>query len=114
MALKRFDVSQAYRLFLRTENVFKNPTMRLFCQILLEPAAENITTQDQIITKWGDLLEFTPTTYTKQQGKRKINRNRWFLAYTLIHNPQLKRLRGGIDKRNNNLKNDDKPDVAIA
>ncbi|XP_066929247.1 stimulated by retinoic acid gene 6 protein-like [Clytia hemisphaerica] len=96
---RSFDLSKTYASFLRVENVFKSPVMRCFCQMLLEPRtahASNLTTQEQTRDCLGrpkiqvsDRLLQIIDPY--QNNKRA--RNRWFLAYTLVNNPELQKLR---------------------
>ena len=106
MFFKRMDISATYGSFLRVENVFKNPTMRLFCQILKEPRVTHVsqlTTQDSLRDIWGNVT--TPhrgdlyskdgdglDNYNRSKDSKRC-RNRWHLAYTLLNNPTLKKLR---------------------
>ena len=106
MFFKSMDISATYGSFLRVENVFKNPTMRLFCQILMEtdvPHVLNLTTQDSLRNVWGcvikpkrgnwcnnDTNEWMDVGLGDSRSKdSKRNRNRWHLAYTLLNNPSL-------------------------
>ena len=109
MFFKRMDISATYGSFLRVENVFKNPTMRLFCQILLEPDVPhvlNLTTQDLLRNAWGcvtiskrgnlnnsiNMFGLTDEGFDDNRNRSKvskISKNRWHLAYTLINNPSL-------------------------
>ena len=108
MFFKRMDISATYGSFLRVENAFKNPTMRLFCQILLEPDVShvlNLKTQDSLRNVWGCVTKSKRGNlmndsmggwtakglddYDSRSKDSKINKNRWHLAYTLINNPSL-------------------------
>jgi len=87
------DASSWYYGYLRFQNSFKNPVMRCFCQILLEPNAthvDQLTTQDAtrfMCRKskkefYVNLVEIVPVT-------NNMARKRWYLAYTLIQNRSL-------------------------
>ena len=96
---KSFDLSKTYAAFLRVENVFKNPVMRCFCQMLLEPRtthASELTTQEQTRDRWGRPKTHVSDRLLQSTDKYQNNtraRNRWFLAYTLVNNPGLQKLR---------------------
>ncbi|XP_066935420.1 stimulated by retinoic acid gene 6 protein-like [Clytia hemisphaerica] len=96
MFFKSMDISNSYSSFLRVENVFKNPIMRCFCQFLMEPHIRNIsqlTSQKLTRNVWGSPLtrgsdcSFQPIAASVKSGK--IARNRWYVAYTLLRNPEL-------------------------
>jgi len=98
MFFTSFDASSFYYGYLRFQSCFKNPVMRCFCQILLEPSAghiDHLTTQQATRTVWGKLnqatwnVEFTARVTSENGIRSKVARNRWHLAYTLTRNPAL-------------------------
>lgn len=102
-----FDASSRYYGYLRFQNCFKNPLMRCFCQILIEPTAAHVnqlTTQEATRSVWGKSNETSWnvdfTQLTPPNRKKKVARNRWHLAYTLSRNPSLIQYRY-VDHRNN-------------
>jgi len=68
---------KAYLSYLKVESTFRNPTMRCFCQILLEQRDE----------------KFVHTNETKFARCSTRALNRWHLAVLLIRNPSLVKYR---------------------
>ena len=81
---------QAYLAYLYMQKIYKNPSMRCFCQILFDSVA--VCSDKKITTV--HIGELDSEQKPKVQRKcSKVARNRWFLAFTLINNPSLRKMR---------------------
>nr|XP_006822571.1 PREDICTED: stimulated by retinoic acid gene 6 protein homolog [Saccoglossus kowalevskii] len=80
---------QSYVAMLQVEVAHSHPILLSFCKILLHPVSRRWRNKmlREDVESDGD--------NPKRQviAKRMMIRSRWFLAYTLLHNPQLKHLR---------------------
>ncbi|XP_070542392.1 stimulated by retinoic acid gene 6 protein-like [Ptychodera flava] len=101
-AVERFDPGfRAYVGFLQLENAHTHPVLVCFCRLLLLSRQEN----DKEVTKGeGSINTITEDAQgaskpTGQDRSRRLPRNRWFLAFTLIRNPGLQQLRHSRDRR---------------
>eukprot|EP00057_Strongylocentrotus_purpuratus_P008721 XP_011663195.1 PREDICTED: stimulated by retinoic acid gene 6 protein homolog [Strongylocentrotus purpuratus] len=83
--LERFDRGyMAYRGYLTLEVSMTHPVLVTFCQLLCRSNNEKMyKPEDECTTEMGDSAAPSPS------RKRRIARNRWLVAYTLIRNPQL-------------------------
>jgi len=107
--LKRYDSGHcAYLGFLHLQRIYTNPVMRCFLQMLQE------STTSQVSMKPIGGVNTTPTADFRRLEEnpsslpppsrifqasdpvygRKVVRNRWRIAYTLINNPHLMKERG--------------------
>eukprot|EP00057_Strongylocentrotus_purpuratus_P007428 XP_011661902.1 PREDICTED: stimulated by retinoic acid gene 6 protein homolog [Strongylocentrotus purpuratus] len=82
---ERFDRGyMAYRGYLTLEVSMTHPVLVTFCQLLCRSNNERkYRPEGECTTEMGDSAAPSPS------RKRRIARNRWLVAYTLIRNPQL-------------------------
>eukprot|EP00057_Strongylocentrotus_purpuratus_P004379 XP_003728574.1 PREDICTED: stimulated by retinoic acid gene 6 protein homolog [Strongylocentrotus purpuratus] len=82
---ERFDRGyMAYRGYLTLEVSMTHPVLVTFCQLLCRSNNERkYKPEGECTTEMGDSAAPSPS------RKRRIARNRWLVAYTLIRNPQL-------------------------
>jgi hypothetical protein len=79
----------------KIQTVFMN---RLYSVIEAFQSLSNKQSGERILTqeKHSDNIKIETDEEKKRRKRRKIARNRWFLAYTLIHNHNLFDLRKGV------------------
>ena len=99
--LKRYDSGYcAYLGFLHLQGVYKNPVMRCFLQMLqdsVDPLISMESFTENETGRFKHLQERPPPQFFQQQqplasssgANRRLVRNRWFVAYTLIKNRHL-------------------------
>ena len=90
MFLELFDTGhRSYVGFLRVQAAYKNPIMRCFCQILLEPSSGGDLSTPQDVTSLRRLNEDDSERKCLLSSSMSAAKKRWLLAYTLIHNNSL-------------------------
>ena len=107
--LKRLDTGHcAYLGFLHLQRIYKNPVMRCFLQMLQESSTSHVSMMPIRGVKSTPTTDFrrleeNPSSSSLPLGifqaslpvsGRKVVRNRWLVAYTLINNPTLMKERG--------------------
>ncbi|XP_070542389.1 receptor for retinol uptake STRA6-like [Ptychodera flava] len=116
--VERFDPGfRAYVGFLQLENAHTHPVLVCFCRLLLlsrkvdddeveddtegDGSINTIAEDAQAVSKTDryDKHRSLPSTTVWYDRRRRLPRNRWFLAFTLIRNPDLQQLRHSRDRR---------------
>ncbi|XP_070543730.1 stimulated by retinoic acid gene 6 protein-like [Ptychodera flava] len=98
--VERFDPGfRAYIGFLQLENAHTHPVLVCFCRLLLlslQPECGNGSKDEAVISADRDDDKDMFKT-AENERRRRLARNRWFLGFTLMHNPGLQLLRHPTD-----------------
>ncbi|XP_070542401.1 stimulated by retinoic acid gene 6 protein-like [Ptychodera flava] len=112
--VERFDPGyRAYVGFLQLENAHTHPVLVCFCRLLLFSRQGD----EKEVAKEGGPINGTrqdaqgASKPTGHDRHRRLPRNRWFLAFTLIHNPGLQQLRHSRDRRPRSRDEDEDFDI---